>query len=230
MSAKDTFLSLPPEVRQCIYEYVLVASPYIDTASKPHLQISVQRICRQIYDEAFRVLYSKNIFYASDPIYTIQWLESMSSRNKKLIRHVHVRLARVEGETYMAWLSKMLQEFSTHSTRLRQIHLHYALSPRYTSEAMTEGQILATPFVRTLASISNLKEVILSGCYPEDWPVYLKEKSRASVGEEDRQSWNVYIVEGRKCYRRATVQGTLYDDTIPSENACGYLDRHIKFY
>ncbi|KAF3905775.1 hypothetical protein AA313_de0204119 [Arthrobotrys entomopaga] len=68
-----TFLTLPPELRNQIYKYLLIfnipplpppphhLSYYIDIPT-PSLHVSILRVNRQIHDEASRILYSYNVF------------------------------------------------------------------------------------------------------------------------------------------------------------------------
>ncbi|KAK6535308.1 hypothetical protein TWF694_001772 [Orbilia ellipsospora] len=70
---RPTFLTLPLEIRNHIYEYLLIfnisplppppdhLSYWIDIP-KPALDLSILRVNKQIYDEASRVLYSHNVF------------------------------------------------------------------------------------------------------------------------------------------------------------------------
>lgn len=89
------FLSLPRELRDLIYAYVLVNEEYIDLGTwiYPPLSPQLLRTNKIIYDEATKVLYTYNRFnFAlchSDDILP-SFLDQIGPDNSKHIRHIRI--------------------------------------------------------------------------------------------------------------------------------------------
>ena len=66
LSKHCAFLSIPPELRNRIYQYVLIEEPYIDintsAEEKEGAQPALTRTCHQIRDETLPVLFGRNTF------------------------------------------------------------------------------------------------------------------------------------------------------------------------
>lgn len=98
-----TFLDLPGEIRNYIYELLLlVPSPSTPRAlgSDPPLHPQILAVCRQLHREAAEVLYGKNTFLAHPNLLSglprlRPYYETISSRNliSRIVRyHIRVRL------------------------------------------------------------------------------------------------------------------------------------------
>lgn len=92
---RTNFLSLPRELRNLIYAYVLVDKEYIDLGTWIHHSLSSQllRTNRTIHDEAAEVLYAHNRFnftmrYPDDLLPS--FLDQIGPDNSKHIRHIRI--------------------------------------------------------------------------------------------------------------------------------------------
>ncbi|KAH9204274.1 hypothetical protein DL95DRAFT_398665 [Leptodontidium sp. 2 PMI_412] len=91
----NNFLSLPRELRNLIYAYVLVDEEYIDLGTWIHHPLSPQllRTNKTIHDEAAEVLYAYNRFnftmsYPDDLLPS--FLDQIGPGNSKHIRHIRI--------------------------------------------------------------------------------------------------------------------------------------------
>ncbi|OBR09818.1 Catalase [Colletotrichum higginsianum IMI 349063] len=104
--------SLPPEIRNAIYAYVLTDSgkdlltycgmflQLDDRRRGRHLDLSnhepekvsarILRTCRAVHDEASGILYSENTFFALGLHELRQWLQAIGPRNRGFLRRVLV--------------------------------------------------------------------------------------------------------------------------------------------
>lgn len=92
---QTNFLSLPRELRNLIYAYVLVNEEYIDIGTWIHHPLSSQllRTNKMIHDEATEMLYTHNRFnftvcYPDDLL--LSFLDQIGSDNSKHIRHIRI--------------------------------------------------------------------------------------------------------------------------------------------
>lgn len=91
--APTSFLSLPRELRNMIYAYVLTDDEYIDLGPWIHHSLSSQflRTNKTIHDESSEVLYSQNLFnfmYHSDEL--LSFFDQIGAENSKHIRHIRI--------------------------------------------------------------------------------------------------------------------------------------------
>ncbi|KAF7953430.1 uncharacterized protein EAE97_000829 [Botrytis byssoidea] len=68
-----TFLDLPGEIRNSIYQLLLIIPP-ISTprplGSDPHIYQQILSVCRRVHDEAEQILYGSNVFIAHPNLLT----------------------------------------------------------------------------------------------------------------------------------------------------------------
>lgn len=92
---KIGFFSLPAEIRCRIYEFALVCKeeiiPYAKPLADPPLAPSILQTCKQIHNEAYVMLYSKNEFLLTDPKQSFDWINQISPMNAKLLKKVHLK-------------------------------------------------------------------------------------------------------------------------------------------
>ena len=107
-SNKIGLLDLPAELRNQIYQHVLVDDEKLDFGHPTNLQhtAAILRTCRQVHDEARGILYSENVFCLrrrKEQTLRTRWssdtfeigyediaffLESIGARNIEFLRHV----------------------------------------------------------------------------------------------------------------------------------------------
>ncbi|KAH9837400.1 hypothetical protein Tdes44962_MAKER08366 [Teratosphaeria destructans] len=100
-SSPCRFLALPPELRNTIYEYLLVYKYGITLSRRiigVHCMPPLLRTCRQIKTEASAIYYSQNDFTAIIPSPSPgrdgavwSWFEMLGAENCALIRCLHLR-------------------------------------------------------------------------------------------------------------------------------------------
>lgn len=81
-SGWSLLLNLPIEIRNMIYEYLLVAPEPLPTFTPPVLGVNILRTCRQIYRETVVVLYERN-----------EWRLELQSKAKKYYEYFLSRLS-----------------------------------------------------------------------------------------------------------------------------------------
>ncbi|KAI9717357.1 MAG: hypothetical protein M1828_007245 [Chrysothrix sp. TS-e1954] len=97
-----TFLKLPVEIRTMVYRQLLIHHrgfvrlfdrnmPAMDQRKPPRIHNSVLRICRQVHDEAVRVLYSENTFIL---LPSLRLSLSCEQEHKLMERRAYVRTRR----------------------------------------------------------------------------------------------------------------------------------------
>ena len=95
-ASRHGLLSLPAEIRNLIYDYLLLSPEFLPTISPPILAVNVLRTCRQIYEEAIQVLYSWNQwrieFQSGSKKYYEYFLSRLSVANAKRMHHLEIVL------------------------------------------------------------------------------------------------------------------------------------------
>ena len=227
MSAKAGFLSLPLEIRKCVYEYILVYKRSIyplhtrfcyDTKWTP----GILRTSRLLYQEASSFLYSENIFYVKAPHLMSIWLQTIGPSNAATVNNICFQLDYTCSESKKAeWLT-LVDELSQAATGLRHANLlcmfNCAVNSRTRLDAPRDdlaqfSQSWGRRFVRRFVEIRQLSQVRLLYYYPEDWPRYLSERMAVKVVEGDRSAWSEAARLRWQEYRRLTAKGALYDCT-----------------
>ncbi|KAJ5475274.1 hypothetical protein N7539_008340 [Penicillium diatomitis] len=97
--SRPALLTLPAEIRNKIYEQVLVADGPI-TPVERNAQVSPQllRVNKQIYAEARGILYGDNVFALDEPSgrAPLEFLEKIGPDNAALVRAMRIRTPRVK--------------------------------------------------------------------------------------------------------------------------------------
>ena len=95
-STSFPFLSLPPEIRNHIYDLTLPSFPqkhiYIIQSAANLAQPALTRVNKQLRAETLSYYYSCNHFqiYTSGSLYAVHWLKSIGSCNRKCIRRLTI--------------------------------------------------------------------------------------------------------------------------------------------
>ena len=187
--SKDDFLSLPPEVRLRIYEYLLVCkshvTPIYRPRERPPITISVLRTCKQIYTEASPVFYSKNEIVVAEPEMIIRWLALIGRINVRHLRTIRIFVGAADyGGDFSSrdstcvdrlWY-KLLDVLARDAAGLRHIYIYWSFDC-----SGAAGKDLH--FVRRLAKLQRLQSMGLDGYYAKQWPSYLARKLGIEVQE-----------------------------------------------
>ncbi|KAH7078855.1 hypothetical protein BKA63DRAFT_507254 [Paraphoma chrysanthemicola] len=201
------FLTLPAELRLRIYEDVLV-SRFAGTALKyggkrtegnkqvlVHLMGSSQcknmgagllRTCRQIHLEANQIVYAQNTFHIREAEDGLRFLDKIGPRNTACITSVTIWVSYLAG--CRAWL-QLLQRLATSATGLRRLTIGWGARTDCAIPsqrgAMERGLGDNLDFVRTLAQIQALEELVIQGYYAKPWPTFLEKAMGVKVQTED---------------------------------------------
>jgi hypothetical protein len=81
---KPHFLDLPAEIRNQIYELVVISKGIIGYARPPN----IAQVSQQVRRESLPIFYSNNIFNVQSASSLNAWIPSISEPNRHLIRHV----------------------------------------------------------------------------------------------------------------------------------------------
>ena len=118
------FLDLPPELRNRIYELVLI-HPYqirIKDGQTPGKRRALLGVCQQIYEEAGPIYYGANVFTyecmesrltRSDLASTknlISWLQRIGCRHRSLVKEVYVHMSSPEQPLSLRSTWRFLQD------------------------------------------------------------------------------------------------------------------------
>ncbi|KAH7073386.1 hypothetical protein FB567DRAFT_198865 [Paraphoma chrysanthemicola] len=201
------FLTLPAELRLRIYEDVLV-SRFAGTALKyggkrtegtkqvlVHLMDSSQcknmgagllRTCRQVHLEANQIVYAQNTFHIREAEDGLRFLDKIGPRNSAYIVGITIWVSYLAG--CRAWL-QLLQRLATSATGLRRLTIGWGARTDCAIPsqrgAMERGLGDNLDFVRTLAQIQGLDELVIQGYYAKPWPAYLEKAMGVKVQTED---------------------------------------------
>ncbi|KAF7714357.1 Uncharacterized protein PECH_001922 [Penicillium ucsense] len=99
--SRPTLLTLPAEIRNLIYEQVLVADgPITPVKRNAHVSPQLLRVNKQIYEEARGILYGDNVFALDEPSgrAPLDFLENIGPDNAALVRAMRIRTPRVKDD------------------------------------------------------------------------------------------------------------------------------------
>lgn len=167
------FLSLPLEIRLCIYDHVYISTCSIHISLYYWWSKNVTpslRTCRQIYNEACPIFYSRNTFELNVP-HILSWVERIGPVNTKLLKSVLIQIREChlyephDGAMERRWFTGIFSQLAREATGLRQVDTALFLDDR------------DVDIGRTLAKIYQL-HINLQGDYGENWP-------RCSICQKD---------------------------------------------
>lgn len=181
------FFVLPREIRDNIYERVLVCeSRDIEIKllrDELHVDPSILRTCKQIYQEASLILYTKNRFLICEPGLTLRWFNQIGLNNFRLLKRIRFDVSTIDDPrpdtTRVPFWSNLLNRLAEEATGLRHVEVFWDIDDKY--GIFSPGKDL--DFVRQLAKIGGLQSMIISGFYAKRWPQYLAEKMGIPVQE-----------------------------------------------
>lgn len=188
--SRSDFLSLPPEGRLRIYEYLLVCKSHVTPEYRPWarqpITLSVLRTCKQIHTEASPIFYSKNEIVVDEPELIIRWLALIGRVNVRHLRRIRIFVGAVNyGGDFSSrdsasvghlWY-KLLDELARDAAELRHIYIYWSFKC-----SGAAGKDL--DFVRRLAKLQRLQSMDLDGYHAKQWPGYLARKLGIEVQEE----------------------------------------------
>ena len=188
--SRSDFLSLPPEVRLRIYEYLLVCNSHVAPDYRPRAEqpitLSMLRTCKQIHTEASQIFYSKNEILVDEPEPIIHWLTQIGQINVKHLRSIRIFVHAVYSPTDTSsrhsarvghlWY-KLLDELAREAAGLRHIYIYWSFNC-----SGAAGKDLR--FVRGLGKFQRLQSMDLDGYYAKQWPSYLAGKLGIEIQEE----------------------------------------------
>lgn len=203
-----TFLSLPMEIRNHIYRSALCRrdqfcarpfesrklqklAPIAFNCEGVPVAISLLRTCKQIYLEAIPIFFGGNTFLCDLPEENLKWLDKIGSRNVKYLKRLRIFVSAVFSTTKtffsdgsgVHWY-RLLERFSRDATGLRYIFVYWDAD---TFSSIHHGAGRDLRFVRTLATIKGLDELVIKGFFAKPWPKYLKGKVGKLVCDQEGQ-------------------------------------------
>lgn len=216
------FVSLPSEIRYCVYDYLFVSHTDGDSQKYIHLlkskapkppigtdsgirktlnqrvDLTILQTCKQIRDEALQ-FFLQNIFLIQWPENGLDWLFQLGHFNIQHIKSIQIDVSwHYDCSDNFPWypfLDKLAQE----AVGLRHLYVYWG--GRGTIGA---GKDLV--FVRKLAKIRNLQTMVIGGFYAMHWPSYLSEKLGVRVVEDEHpKGWDYTY----RCFQQDT------EDLIP---------------
>lgn len=230
---KLTLLTLPLEIRLRVYDLCLISS--FDPNQNPPWAVgnafgidkrpeyrtvepAILRACKQIYEEAAPILYSKNVFDICEPKTAFDFIAVVSPTKFKLIMTMELSVS--SSADISEWLA-LLKVISMEATGLRYLEVgwgaNYATSSSWPRDRGLGDNV---PFVRALAKFRQLDKLKIRGWYARNWPSYLKKELGAHVQvhaietlievdeEKLNNRWSLEIYEGSvrgfKEYQRGT--------------------------
>ncbi|KAK2808265.1 hypothetical protein FQN50_004820 [Emmonsiellopsis sp. PD_5] len=225
---KPTFLTLPPEIRLQIYELLFqvdhrkmgyakwrvgnIGSNFIcvglDTekgrscSDTPSIKPRILRTCKQIYQEALPILYSRNAFYISYSMYAVNFFRGIKT-NVKYITTIRLSIDWGEPLDPGDWL-RILNILAEDATGLKSLQVAFTLFC-YKMREVADAHML---FINSLAKIRQVKLLHVSGYYdglqPMNWstfwPAYLQEvmgvAAQIHVSEHE---WTCILQRKQEC-------------------------------
>ncbi|KAI4213284.1 MAG: hypothetical protein LQ351_004025 [Letrouitia transgressa] len=177
------FFSLPLEIRLCIYEHVLVVTSPVTICTHPRspdLKLSLLLTCRQIYNEAHPIFYSKNTFKIEVPAIIRKWTIMIGQVNIKLLKSIFVELSEhdlyyLHNQPEECSLFDMFSLLARDATGLRYVKIGVVLFGERPA---------TTDFERKLVKIREIERVDLHEVYGKHWPKYLAEMNGMLVEED----------------------------------------------
>lgn len=201
-----TLLALPAELRLRIYELLLVS--WFDPAQNPSwavgktcqkkvslhmirapqyrtMEPAILQTCKQIYQEAISILYSRNVFYVTSPEEMFSLMAQIGPTNVKYIRSLEIWVP--YRSEILPWL-RLLNTLSGKATGLRFLEIAWGAEctfpwqlVRGAEERGLGDNIL---FVRALARIQRLEKLKTGGFYAKHWPSYLRQEMAVQLHAE----------------------------------------------
>ncbi|USW57197.1 hypothetical protein Slin15195_G105160 [Septoria linicola] len=101
-----TFFSLPPEIRNRIYDETLVLEEgdAVVLARAPYKEPALLRADSRIHDEAFKMYYTMTDFEVEDVDHALRFLQSLCTCVIPMLRSVRVPIVRCFGAYHASYL------------------------------------------------------------------------------------------------------------------------------
>lgn len=181
------FFTLPREIRDCIYELVLVYEHrdmrFEKPRDEPQVDPSILRTSKQIHHETSLILYSKNTFRIGDPASTLRWLNRIGPNNLKFLRSIHLWVDFVDDTNVdipkVPFWGKLFDRLAQEATGLQHVQVYWEFDEKY--GIFSPGKDVN--FVRQLTKLKGIQSLVLSGTYALRWPQFLAEKMGVEVQE-----------------------------------------------
>ena len=219
-----TFLTLPSEIRLRIYDLLLVSridreeNPVmavggtdqrmvlIDMSNKRQprtLEPAIIYTCKQVYNEASRILYSHNVFRVEDPEKMLHFLAQIRLRDLKLIRSLYIW---VPANANVSLWTCLLRILGKEAKGLRVVQVAWDSINHSSGETvrMDHGKGLGDnlSFANALSSVSGLEKMVISGFYSTHWPYFLGKTMAVQVQERCGHSLELYDGDSEAVQRR----------------------------
>jgi len=182
---KISLLTLPVEIRLQIYDLLLVHEKPLQIKpdeDEKQVELAILQTCKQVYHEASPILYSQNIFAATDPEDIFLLLLYIGLENFRLIKHL---------DFYVPWPSslppwlRLFRTLAMEASGLRSLSLDLDVNFDYNEHHNTGtwwgGLGDKANFVRALGKIQGLEDLSIKGYYAKTWPEYLEKKMGVRV-------------------------------------------------
>ena len=219
-----TFLTLPPEIRLRIYNLLLVSR--FDREENPVLAVegsdqkmvlvdmthktqrktiepAIVYTCKQIYNEASRLLYSQNVFRVEDPEEMLHFIARIRLRDLKLIRSLYIW---VPANANISLWRCLLRILGKEAKGLRVVQVAWDSVNHSSGEnvRMDHGKGLGDnlSFANALSSVSGLEKLVISGFYSTHWPYFFGKTMAVQVQERCGHSLELYDGDSEAFQRR----------------------------
>lgn len=178
------FLSLPIEVRQMIYEYLVWSSKEIIVEPRRYMPRNysitplppIMKTCEAIYRDALPTYCSQNLFLASRPQLFLKWLAKIGPRNVRALKSI--RLCHNPRDWQKPWI-ELLQFLAQNATGLRNLYFYTCDNPNY-NDGRYWKSARAQKFWEALSEIKVLGKIEVDGVFARRWPVNLEKQLRLS--------------------------------------------------
>ncbi|KAI9645004.1 hypothetical protein NHQ30_007041 [Ciborinia camelliae] len=190
-----TFLTLPLEIRRLIYDLLLtgcISRKYrhwhgdnlpVDMQAEtsipsgrcglpisPDLDARILRTCKQIYDEANPILYSRIKFNVKFPTQGILFLNQITGKNLKLIERF--RLVVWKSGYPKDTALEILKILADNGGGLRELELMWEANEHHENCPGKDVEFIRK-IVPLITKIQGLKIMVIAGFYGKNWPAYL---------------------------------------------------------
>jgi len=194
-------LDLPLEIRVEIYDLLLVSrfnrlenpsrsvgNTYqqlimldeLQSRRSKTMEPALLQTCKQVYEEAAPILYSRNVFRFHEPHFMVQFMAQIGHTNMRLIRALDIYVP--PDADKLAWLN-LLHILPEATPGLKSVVVAWWGVGDWGGWPQSLGTDV--DFARALAALSKLglEQLKIKGHYAKPWPAYFREMFGAQVVE-----------------------------------------------
>lgn len=211
---KLSFLTLPTEIRLQICDCILagheisIEGEYAGvTVQPPLLELAILRTCKQIYNEANPIFWTRNRFAFTEPSWAPRIISRCGPTNFGLVRELQFSVWPVETpEQWLFFVGLVAKK----AAGLRSLAVQFETAESQDECPENRGLGDNISFVHALGKIKGLDELLIGGCYAYSFLSYLElhtsAQVKAAMGHEatdganglwkDKGEWLTELLEG----------------------------------